>query len=61
MQLFNCWQVEAEISGCIVVADVAYHAADQREVMGDHAFVHILSQQVAQDAPEVFMAWIGEE
>ena len=57
----NSGQIETEVAGCIIVADVAYHRADQPYIVGDQAPGHVRPEQVAEDSAEVLVAAVAEE
>lgn len=44
----------------VAVGDALDHVADKFEVVGEEAVVHVLAEEVAKDAAEVFVPWRGE-
>ena len=53
--------IELEIVLCVVVRNVFHHLAQQLAIVGQQALLHIVAQQVAEDATEVLMARIAQE
>ena len=55
------WEFEAEESAGVAVADVADHVSDERFVVGQFTFLHILAKEIAENAAEVLVARVGHE
>ena len=54
--------LEPEIALRVAIADVLHHLSEERKFRGGQkTFLYLSAQQVAQDAPEILMARIGEE
>ena len=54
--------LEVEISLRVIVADVFHHLCDKLHFLGGQlAVFHVLTDEVAQAAAEVFVARVGEE
>jgi hypothetical protein len=41
----------------IAVANITNHTAGKLEIVGEFAALHLRAEQIAQHAPEVFVAW----
>lgn len=54
-------QLETEVVGCVAVADILNHRANQVEVGGQDAAIHLTAQQITEDAAEVFVPRVGKE
>ena len=52
---------QRKIIAGVGVADIADHRAEQGIVFGHLAVLDVASNQIAQDAPEIFVARIGHE
>ena len=53
--------IELEISTSVVVRDVLYHLAEQRTVVGQQSFLHVVSKHITKDAAEILMTRIAHK
>ena len=49
-------ELQAEVAGGVVVADVFYHGAEEIFAVGEFAAFDISAQKIAKDAAEIFVA-----
>ena len=53
--------IELEISASVVVRDVFNHLAQQLTVVGQQAFLYVVTQHIAEDTTEILVTWIAQE
>lgn len=52
---------EPKVGDCVVVANVSDHVADEAFVVREFSVFDVLTDDVAEQAAEVFVTWEGEE
>ena len=53
--------IELEIASGVVIRDVLHHASEDLHIVGQQSFLHVVAEQVAEDAAEIFVARIAQE
>ena len=53
--------IELEVATCIVVRNVLDHPGERLHIVGQQSFLHIISEQVAEQPAEILMSRIAQE
>ena len=53
--------IKFKVSLCVVVGDILYDLTQDVVIFGEFAVIHPVSEQIAEDAPEVLVPCVGQE
>ncbi len=54
-------ELEAEVVLGVIETDLAHHLTDEVDVVWQNSTLQIAAEEIAQDAPKVFVSWIREK